>query len=171
MMIRNLLASAILLAASTSVFAGVAEDLSVKGATSDGVITAALAECTDTDCEADALVEAIEAGIDASSVMSLALAADIDVDTIASALYTANVSEADIFAAAIANNQNPEDFIDATATGNTIIGSSIRLSLPVASVPRGISPATPNTENDFAGPDNFDLPGFSVTPNNGVEFD
>jgi hypothetical protein len=169
-MIRNLLASAILLA-SMPVLAGIAEDLNTEGATSDGVITATIAECTDTVCEIDVLVEAIEAGIDATSVMSIALAADINVETIASALYAANVSESDIFAAAIANNQNPEDFINATATGNTIIGNRTRISLPVASVPKGISPSTSNTENDFPGPDNFDLPGFSVTPNNGVEFD
>jgi hypothetical protein len=171
-MIRTLFASAMLMAVSSLVSAGnIADSLDAKDAVSSNIIGAALAECSNTDCEADVLVEAIEAGIDATSLMSLALAANIDVDTIASALHTANVSESDIFTAAIANNQNPEDFIDATATGNTIIGNIFRRNLPAASVPKGISPAMANTENDFSGPDNYDVPGFSVTPNNGVEFD
>ncbi|MGK0247684.1 MAG: hypothetical protein ACI910_000409 [Oleispira sp.] len=165
---RTLLASAILMAISSHVFAGnIAESLETKGAVSYDIISAALEKCTDTACESDIIIEAIEVGIDATSVMSVALAADIDVNTIASALRSANVSESDIFTAAIANNQNPEDFIDATATGIKIIGSSTRVTLPTAAVPKGISPAG----KEFSGPDNFDVPGFSVTTNNGIEFD
>jgi hypothetical protein len=54
-----ILASTILLATSTSVFAGIPEDLNLEGATNDGIITAALANCTGNACEADVLIETI----------------------------------------------------------------------------------------------------------------
>jgi hypothetical protein len=173
-MIRNLLASAILLAASTSVLAGIAEDLSVEGATSEGVITAALTNCADAACKADVLAEAIDAGIDAASVMRIAIASGISPADIASALRAADVSESDIVAAASANNISPSDVTQATAGGNTQSQNQGQrrtntVSLPTASVPAGISP-TIATSDGFAGPENFDLPGFIVTPNNGIEF-
>lgn len=173
-MIRNFLASAILLAASTSAFAGLAEDLNAEGVTSDGVITAALASCVDEACKADVLAEAIEAGIDAASVMSIALASNISPTDVATAMRAADVPESAIFLAAGANNINPSEVTQATSSGRvqSQARSNTRVSLPRASVPNGISPATPaNAGNDFAGPDNFDVPGFSVTPNNGIEFD
>jgi hypothetical protein len=171
-MIRNLLASAILLAASTSVFAGIAEDLSVEGATSEGVITAALTNCADAACKADVLAEAIDASIDAASVMRIAIASGISPADIASALRAADVSESDIVAAASANNISPSDVTQATAGGSTQNQGQRQtntVSLPTASVPAGISP-TIATSDGFAGPENFDLPGFTVTPNNGIEF-
>jgi hypothetical protein len=173
-MIRNLLASAILLTASTSVFAGVAEDLSAEGASSESIITAALAGCKDAACKADVLAEAIAAGIDAASVMSIALASNISPSDIAAAMRAADVPESAIFLAASANNISPLEVTQATSGGSAQIQgrANTRVTLPRASVPNGISPSTTaNTENDFAGPDNYDVPGFSVTPNNGIEFD
>lgn len=170
-MIRNLLASAILIAASTTVLAGtIADSLNTEGAVSSVVISAALAECADATCKADALAEAIEAGVDATSVMSLALAADMDADTIATALRTANVSEADIFTAAIANNQNPENFTDATATGNTTTrtNTGTRSRIPAASVPDGISPVIGEQRAPVT---DFDIPGISIGNDNSIQFD
>jgi hypothetical protein len=181
-MIRNFLASAILLAASTSVFAGLAEDLNAKGATSESVITTALANCADEACKADVLVEAIEAGIDAASVMSIAFISNISPADVATAMRAADVPESAIFLAASANNISPSAVTQATSSGNVQSRSRsrsqsqrrtrTRVTLPRASVPNGISPSAPvNAGNGFAGPDNFDVPGFSVTPNNGIEFD
>jgi hypothetical protein len=173
-MIRNLLASAILLAASTSVFAGLAEDLNAKGATSESVITTALASCADEACKADVLVEAIKAGIDAASVMSIALTSNISPADVATAMRAADVPESAIFLAASANNLSPSAVTQATSGGRVQpqARTNTRISLPRNSVPNGISPSTPvNAGNDFTGPDNFDVPGFSVTPNNGIEFD
>jgi hypothetical protein len=170
-MIRNLFASAILMAASTAVFAAgnIADSLDAEGAISSDVIGAALAQCANTDCKADVLIEAIEANVDAASVMSIALAADIDANTIASALRSANVSESDIFAAAIANNQNPEKFTEVTASGNTTINAPItRNRIPAASVPNGISP----TLSDQRAPvTDFDIPGISIGADNSIQFD
>jgi hypothetical protein len=173
-MIRNFLASAILLAASTSAFAGLTEDLDAEGATSESVITTALASCADEACKADVLVEAIEAGIDAASVMSIALTSNISPADVATAMRAADVPESAIFLAASANNISPSAVTQATSGGRVQrqARSNTRVSLPRASVPNGISPSTPvNAGNGFAGPDNFDVPGFSVTPNNGIEFD
>jgi len=172
-MIRNLLASAILIAASTTVLADtIADSLNTEGAVSSVVISAALAECADATCKADVLAEAIEAGVDATSVMSLALAADMDADTIATALRKANVSEADIFTAAIANNQNPENFTDATATGNATIRTGSRISsrnrIPAASVPDGISPVIGEQRAPVT---DFDIPGISIGNDNSIQFD
>ncbi|MEH6449831.1 MAG: hypothetical protein V7765_14240 [Oleispira sp.] len=170
-MIRNLLASAILIAASTAAFAGdISDSLNVEGAVSSVVISAALAKCPDSACEADVIIEAIEADIDATSVMSMALAAGIDTDTISSALRTAKVSESDIVAAAIVNNQNPENFTDATATGNTTTrtNTSTRNRIPAASVPDGISPAVGEQR---AVVTDFDIPGISIGNDNSIQFD
>lgn len=176
-MIRNLLASAILIAASTTVLAGtitstIADSLNTEGAASSVIISAALTECTDAACKADILAEAIEAGVDVTSVMSLALAAKMDANTITSALRAADVSESEIVAAAIVNNQNPENFTDATATGNTTTRTGSRISsrnrIPAASVPDGISPAVGEQR---AAVTDFDIPGISIGNDNSIQFD
>ncbi|MFT4907877.1 MAG: hypothetical protein ACI978_001961 [Oleispira sp.] len=174
-MIKNLLASALLMAASTSVLAGdLADSLNADGAISSDVVSAALANCADADCKSDVLAEAIAAGIDAASVMSIALAADIDANDIASALRSANVSDSDIVAAALVNNQDPAAFITATATGNSQNNSNAstrgRVRIPVAAVPNGISPATPG-DAPRAPVFDFDDPGLSIGSDNSIEFD
>lgn len=173
MPIRNLIASAILMATSTLVFAGdIAVSLDIEGAISSVVISDALAECADVTCKEGVLVEAIEAGIDAASVMSIALAANMNANSISSAMRTANVSESDIFAAAITNDRNPQNFTDSTATGNsnnnTRSRNQSRNSIPVAAVPNGISP----TKVDQRAPvSDFDIPGISIGANNSIQFD
>jgi hypothetical protein len=170
-MIRNLIASAILMSASTFALASnIADSLNAENAVSADIIGSALAGCTDTACTEDVIAESIKAGIDAASVMSIALTAGIDAKTIASALRTANVSESDIVAAAIVNNQNPENFTDATATGNTParVGSSTRNQLPAAGVPNGISPAVGDQRTPVT---DFDIPGISIGNDNSIQFD
>ncbi|MFT4765700.1 MAG: hypothetical protein ACI9OH_002812 [Oleispira sp.] len=142
-MIRNLLASAILLAASASVLAGpLADSLNAEGASSSEVVSAALASCADAACKADVLAEALEAGVDATSVMSLALAANIDVATITAALRSANVSESDIVAAAVANNLSPTAVTQATAGGQTQQTQTNTPSIPVSNVQPGTEPSS-----------------------------
>jgi hypothetical protein len=145
-MIRNLLASAILLAASSAAFAGdLAENLNVEGAVSADVVNAALASCVDAACKADVLAEAIGAGIDAASVMSLGLAAGMDANSVAGALRKANVSESDIVAAANDNGLSPSDVTPATAGGNTQVtvdGTNKTVKLPASTVQVGTEPSS-----------------------------
>jgi hypothetical protein len=145
-MIRNLLASAILLAASSAALAGdLADNLNSEGAVSADVINAALANCADDACKADILAEAIAAGIDAASVMSLGLAANMDVNSIADALRKADVSETDIVAAANDNGFSPADVTPATAGGNTQVtvgGTNATVKLPPATVQVGTEPSS-----------------------------
>jgi len=140
-MLRNLLASAIILAASTSSFAGIAEDLAVEGATSDSVVTAALSACADADCKTAVLEEAIAAGVDASSIMTLGLAAGIDAPAITSTLRAANVPENEIVAAAIANNIDPTTITESTAGGTGDQGGDTNDGLEGATEVPGISAA------------------------------
>jgi len=116
-MLRNLLASAIILAASASSFAGIAEDLAVEGATSSDVVNAALSACADADCKAAVLVEAIEAGIHPTSVMAIANTAGMPGTEIGAALRTANVTEEEILNGALANNMDPTTIGAGTAAG------------------------------------------------------
>jgi hypothetical protein len=145
-MIRNLLASAIIFVASTSAFANdIADSLKVEGATSSSVVTAALSACVDSNCTTAVIKDAIEAGIDAASVMSIALAAGIPAKTIASDLIAAGISEQYIFQAAIANNINPT--ITGLASSAGFIKTTNKL-IPRSTVPNGTetsaSPAEPN---------------------------
>lgn len=139
-MLRNLLASAIILAASASSFAGIAEDIKVEGASSSAIVTTALAACADADCKAAVLVEAIEAGVDANSVMNIALAANISPKAASAAMRTANVSESDIVAAAIANNIDPTTITASTAGGTGTQGNDTSEGLKAAAEVPGISP-------------------------------
>ncbi len=176
MPIRNLIASAILMTTTTLAFANgptgsIADSLSAEGAISSVVITDALAGCADAACKAAVLVEAIEAGIDTVSVMNIALAANMSARSISTAMRTANISESDIVAAALVNNQNPENFTDSTATGittNTHSRNQGRAYIPTAVVPNGISP----TVGDQRAPvRDFDIPGISIGSNNSIQFD
>jgi uncharacterized SAM-binding protein YcdF (DUF218 family) len=134
-MIRNLLASFIIFAASTFSFANdIVDSLKVEGATSSNVVTDALSACADSDCITSVIKNAIDAGIDASSVMSIALAAGIPAEKIALDLLAAGVSEQNIFQAAIANNIDPS--ITGLATSAGFISTSNK-SLPRSSVPSG----------------------------------
>ena len=139
-MLRNLLASAIILAASTSAFAGIAEDLKIEGATSDSVVTAAMSACADADCKTAVLEEAIAAGVDANSIMTLGLAAGIDAQAISTSLRTANVPESEIVAAAIANNIDPTTITASTAGGPVTQGNNANEGLEGATEVPGISP-------------------------------
>jgi hypothetical protein len=144
-MIRNLLASAIIFVASTSAFANdIADSLKVEGATSSSVVTAALSACVDSNCTTAVIKDAIEAGIDAASVMSIALAAGIPARTIASDLIAAGVSEQYIFQAAIVNNISPT--ITGLAASAGFIKTTNKL-IPRSTVPNGTeisaSPAEP----------------------------
>jgi hypothetical protein len=140
-MLRNLLASAIILAASTSAFAGeLADNLNVEGASSSAIVTTALAACADADCKAAVLVEAIEAGVDAKSVMSIALAAGVSPKAASAAMRTANVSESDIVAAAVANNIDPTTITASTAGGTGTQDGGTNEGLKAAAEVPGISP-------------------------------
>jgi lambda repressor-like predicted transcriptional regulator len=143
-MIRNLLASAILLAASSTALAGdLADNLNAEGAVSADVVNAALANCADDAddaCKADVLAEAIAAGIDVNSVMSLGLAAGMDANSVADALRKAGVSETDIVAAAIGNGLSPADVTSATAGGAN--RTSITVKIPPATVQLGTEPSS-----------------------------
>jgi hypothetical protein len=144
-MIRNLLASAILLAASASALAGsLADSLNVEGASSSEVVSAALAGCADAACKADVLTEALAAGVDATSVMSLALAANIDIATVTTAMRSANVSESDIVAAAVANDISPAAVTQATAGGQSqqTQGQSKKPVIPTSNVQPGTEPSS-----------------------------
>jgi hypothetical protein len=142
-MIRNLLASAILLAASSAVLAGdLADNLNAEGAVSADVVNAALANCANNACKADVLVEAIYAGIDASSVMSLGLAAGMDASSVADALRKADVSESEIVAAANENGLSPADVTFATAGGSSSQGSAATVKLPAVKVQVGTEPSS-----------------------------
>jgi hypothetical protein len=145
-MIRNLLASAILLAASSTALSGnLADKLNVEGAVSADVVNAALASCADDACKAGVLGEAIDAGIDAASVMSLGLAADMDPISIADALRKADVSEIDIVVAANENGLSPADVTRATAGGNTqgrVGGTNTTIKLPAVTVQVGTEPSS-----------------------------
>lgn len=140
-MLRNLLASAILLA-STSAFATIAEDLKAEGATSASVVDAALSACTDADCKAAVLAEAIEAGIDTKSVMSIALASGVEAKAVSSALLKAGVSQQDIIVAGNDLGLSPADLAPATAGGNPNqppAGDTGKKDIPASEVPNGIS--------------------------------
>ena len=139
-MLRNLLASAIILAASASSFAGIAEDLTVKGATSTDVVNTALSACADADCKAAVLVEAIAAGIDATSVMNIAYAANIAPTTIQSAMLTAKVDPTLIVQTLADNGADVTTLLEAPAGGNTVIDTDNTNDLPPATEVPGISP-------------------------------
>ncbi|MGK0247681.1 MAG: hypothetical protein ACI910_000406 [Oleispira sp.] len=144
-MIRNLLASTILMAASSVALAGdLTDNLNIEGAVSADVVNDALASCADDACKADILVEAIDAGIDAASVMSLGLAANMDANSIADALRKANVSEFDIVAAANQNGLSPADVTVATAGGANSQGTrkNTTVKLPAATVQVGTEPSS-----------------------------
>jgi hypothetical protein len=143
-MIRNLLASAILLAASSAALAGdLVDNLNVEGALIADVVNASLASCADDACKADVLGEAIDAGIDAASVMSLGLAAGMDAISIADAMRNAGLSESDIVAAANQNGLSPTDVIAATAGGANIQGAAnTTVNLPAVTVQVGTEPSS-----------------------------
>jgi hypothetical protein len=145
-MLRNLLASAILLAASSAALASnLADNLNVEGAVSADIVNAALISCADKACKEDILIEAIYAGIDAASVMSLGLAADMDPNSIADALRRADVSEIDIVVAANENGLSPADVTRATAGGNTqgrVGGTNTTIKLPAVTVQVGTEPSS-----------------------------
>ncbi len=143
-MIRNLLASAILLAASTTAFAGdIADQLKVEGATASGVVTAALDACADTACKDDVIAQALEAGIDTASVMSIASLSGMPAADIGAALRSANVPEQDIVGAALANNMDATAIAKPTAGGplTPTPGTGVKKpAIPAADVPAGTSP-------------------------------
>jgi hypothetical protein len=145
-MLRNILASAILLAASSAVLAGdLADNLNVEGAISADIVNAALVSCADNACKADVLIEAIGAGIDAASVMSIGLASGMDAISIADAMRNAGLSESDIVIAANENGLSPIDVTNATAGGNRqprVGGVRATSKLPAVTVQVGTEPSS-----------------------------
>ena len=140
-MLRNILASAIILAASATASADLADDLNAPGANSKDVINAALDACTDDSCKAEVLENAAKAGVDANSIMTIALAANIEPLTITNALRAAKVSETNILAAAASNDIDITTLLETPASGPQGGDSNDpeETVLPSADVPDGIS--------------------------------
>jgi hypothetical protein len=93
-MIRNLLASAIILAASTSAFADVKADIE-NGATAADLVNQAIAGCAgSSSCQETALAEILAAGVDIETVAAAAVSAGMSVTTVIKAAIAANIAPA-----------------------------------------------------------------------------
>jgi hypothetical protein len=80
-MIRNLLASVIILAASASAFsADIVTELQADGANSSDVIGSALSACDSAYCAAAIIADAIATCVDVASVTTIAIAANVPAD-------------------------------------------------------------------------------------------
>jgi hypothetical protein len=91
-MIRNLLASAIILAASTSVLADIKDDID-NGATAAELATLAVSSCNgDSGCQELALAEMLTAGVDIEILAAAAVEAGISVTTVVKAAIAADVA-------------------------------------------------------------------------------
>jgi hypothetical protein len=99
-MIRNLLASAIILAASTSAFADVKADIE-NGATAADLVNQAIAGCAgSSSCQETALAEILAAGVDIDTVAVAAVSAGMSVTTVVKAAIAAKVDPATAVTAA-----------------------------------------------------------------------
>jgi hypothetical protein len=121
-MIRNLLASAIILVASTSAFADVKADIE-NGATADDLVVQAIAGCAGNgSCEEAALAEILAAGV--------------DIDTVAAAAVNAGMSVTTVVKAAIAAKVDPATAVTAATSAAVKAGKSVEAVLAeVKSIP------------------------------------
>jgi hypothetical protein len=138
-MIRNLLASVIILAASTSAFsASIIKELEVPGADRSGIVGSALSACADEDCTAGVIADALAAKMDVASVMTIAIAANKAANLPASdaiqkvaavAIAAKVVSVAEVMAAAVSSGA--ANSIDAPAAITTVSKAAIAANISV----------------------------------------
>jgi hypothetical protein len=122
-MIRNLLASAIILAASTSAFADMKADIA-NGATAADLVTKAAAACAGSNsCQELALEEMLAAGVDIDTVAAAAVDAGMSVTTIVNAAIAADVAPTAAITAATGAAVKSGQSVDAVmAEAQTIPG-------------------------------------------------
>lgn len=115
-MIRNILASAIILAASTTAFADMKTDID-NGATAADLITAAVASCGGSNsCQELALQEMLAAGVDINTVAAAAVDAGMSVTTIVNAAIAADATPSAAITAATGAAVKAGQSVDAVMT-------------------------------------------------------
>jgi hypothetical protein len=132
-MIRNLLASAIIIAASTSAFADMKADLA-NGATAADLVTKAVAACGGSNsCQELALEEMLAAGVDIDTVAAAAVDAGMSVTTIVNAAIAADAPAADAITAATGAAVKAGQSVDAVmAEAQSIPGVPADVALAAA---------------------------------------
>jgi len=132
-MIRNILASAIILAASTTAFADMKTDID-NGATAADLITAAVASCGGSNsCQELALQEMLAAGVDINTVAAAAVDAGMSVTTIVNAAIAADATPSAAITAATGAAVNAGQSVDAVmAEAQSIPGVPANVAIAAA---------------------------------------
>ena len=132
-MIRNILASAIILAASTTAFADMKTDID-NGATAADLITAAVASCGGSNsCQELALQEMLAAGVDINTVAAAAVDAGMSVTTIVNAAIAADATPSAAITAATGAAVKAGQSVDAVmAEAQSIPGVPANVAIAAA---------------------------------------
>jgi hypothetical protein len=136
-MIRNLLASAILLA-STSTFATIAEDVANKVSASE-IVESAVASCETSACVEAALTEMLKAGLTLEAVADAATKSGVDQASFNKAATSAGIDINQAFTAFT----NATNKTNSTAGGNKPAATNNKKpALPTPFVPAGTEPSS-----------------------------
>jgi hypothetical protein len=123
----------ILLAAALPAFASITSDVNEGIKTADTIVSEAIAACEGgATCQELAIEEALTAGLDLNSVISVAMASGVNADTARNAAISAGHNSADISNAIV----SAALALDPTAFGETITGFDTTLTIDAITPPQ-----------------------------------